>query len=196
MRPSCDSPRPRRTGRSMRASGRARCTCAASAWRQPAMAASTSPLSISVRGDRWVGAQRSSRCPSRSGKCRRRLPAHLQLARRHLNRIFLALGDDANEVADPHHRHKSGNIADRCLVDRDQAGADERSLHRRRRRAGARRGHAACRARAHRERKVSSPVAFAGRSDARHRLADDGVGADGFDGDVVCRAPGGRSRCR
>ncbi len=57
-------------------------------------------------------------------QCRHRLPGNLEL-RRGLDRIFFALGDDADEVADADDRDEAGDIAHRCLIDRDQAVADE-----------------------------------------------------------------------
>ena len=55
---------------------------------------------------------------------RRRLPAHLELRRR-LDRILLALGNDADEITDPDDRDQPRNIAHRRLIDRDQTVADE-----------------------------------------------------------------------
>ena len=87
------------------------------------MAASTSPLSISVRG--VDGLARSAVCESpRSGSAGAGFQLTLQLRRR-LDRVLLALGDDADEVADPDHRDQPRDMRDRGFVDRDQAGADE-----------------------------------------------------------------------
>ena len=131
---------------------------------------------------RRIGAQRGLDV-LQVGQRRRRLPAHLELRGR-LDRVFLALGDDADEIADPHHRHQPGNIAHRGLVDRDQAGADEI--------AGIDAGigrahHAAVQHAGHAH--VVNIDQFAGRLgrqvDARHRLPDDAVGADGLDRNVV-----------
>ena len=97
---------------------------------------------------RGIGAERLLNIIE-AGKRRHRLPGDVQL-RRCLDRVLLALGDDADEIADPHHRNNPGDIAYRGFIDRDQAGADERARRRRRHRAGERRGHAACRAPAHR----------------------------------------------
>ena len=58
------------------------------------------------------------------GQRRHRLPGDFQL-RRGLDRIFLALGDDTDEVADADDRDEPGDIAHRSLIDRDQAGADK-----------------------------------------------------------------------
>ncbi len=100
--------------------------------------------------------------------------------RRRLDRVFLALGDDADEVADPDHGDEPGNIADRGLLDRDQAGADKRP--------GIDAGigwsdHAAVQHAGHAH--VVHIDQFAGRFrrkvDARHRLPDDRVGIDRFD---------------
>ena len=42
-------------------------------------------------------------------ECRRRLPCHLELAGG-LDRIFLAFGDDTDEIADLHHSDEAGNV--------------------------------------------------------------------------------------
>ena len=123
---------------------------------------------------------------------RGRLPAHLQL-RGGLDRVFLALGDHADEIADPHHRHQSLDIADRGFVDRDQAGADER--------AGIDAGirwphHAAVQHQGHAH--VVDIDQFAGRLrrqvGARHRLPDDAVGARRLSPGRRRQARGGWSR--
>ncbi len=131
---------------------------------------------------RGIGAQRGLDI-FQVGKHGRRFPAHLQLHGR-LDRFFLAFGDDADEIADPDNGDQPGNIADRCLVDRDQAGADKgagvdagigRTHHPAMQHAG----------QAH----VVNIDEFAGRLrrqiDARHRLPDDAVGTDGLDRDIV-----------
>ena len=101
-----------------------------------------------------------------------------------LTAFFLAFGDDADEIADPDHGDQPGNIADRSLVDRDQAGADKG--------AGIDAGigrthHAAMQHAGHAH--VVDIDEFAGRLrrqiDARHRLPDDAVGIDGLDRDIV-----------
>ena len=117
------------------------------------------------------------------GQRRHRLPGHLEL-RRGLDRILLALGDDADEVADPDDRDKSGDVAHRGLVDRDQAVADEiadidAGIGRTDDAAMQHAGHA----------HVVNVDQFAGRLrrqiDARHGLADDGVGVGGLDRNVI-----------
>ena len=147
-----------------------------------AIAASTSPLSISVRGVDGLARSAVSMF-AEVGQRRHRLPAHLQLRRR-LDRVLLALGDDADEIADPDHGDQPRNIAHRSFVDRDQAGADKR--------AGIDAGigrphHAAVQHAGHAH--VVDIDEFAGRLrrqvDARHRLPDDAVGADGLDRHVV-----------
>ncbi len=65
-----------------------------------------------------------------------RLPLHAQLAKGLLG-VFLALGHDADEVADDDHRANAGNVRDRRFVDRLQRVADELAVVR----AGIRRAH-------------------------------------------------------
>src|ERR1700676_2254324 len=72
---------------------------------------------------RRIGAQRRLDV-SQIGKRRHRLPGQLELRRR-LDRVFLALGDDADKIADPDDGDESWNIADRGFIDRNQAGADK-----------------------------------------------------------------------
>ena len=116
-------------------------------------------------------------------KHRRRLPAHPELRGR-LDRVFLAFGDDADEIADPDDGDQPGNIADRRLVNRNQAGADKgadidagigRTHHPAMQHAG----------QAH----VVNVDEFAGglrrQIDARHRLPDDAVSTDGLDRNIV-----------
>ena len=131
---------------------------------------------------RGIGAQRRLDVPE-IRQCRRRLPCDLQLRCR-LDRVFLALGDHADEVADPDHGDQSGNIAHRSLVDRDQAGADKRpgvdaGIGRAHHAAVQHAGHA----------HIVHIDQFAGRLrrqvGARHRLPDDAVGADRLDLNLV-----------
>ena len=141
------------------------------------MAASTSPLSISTRG--VDGLARSAVSTSfRSGSVGVGFQRDLEL-RRGLDRVFLALGDHADEIADPHHRDQPGNIAHRGFIDRDQAGADEIAGID----AGIRRPHHAAMQHAGHAH-VMHIDEFAGglgrKIDARHRLPDDGVGIDGL----------------
>ena len=142
---------------------------------------------------RRIGAQRGLDV-LQIGQRRRRLPAHLELRRR-LDRVFLALGDDADEIADPDDGDQPGNIAHRGLVDRDQAGADERAGID----AGIGRAHDAAVQHAGHAHVVDIDQ-FAGRLgrkiDARHRLPDDGVGIDGLDRRHRRRVQGGWSRRR
>ena len=131
---------------------------------------------------RWIGAQRGLDVLE-VGQRRHRLPAHLELRRR-LDRIFLALGDDADEIADPDDGDQSGNVAHRGFIDRDQAGADEIADID----AGIGRTHDAAMQHAGHAHVVHIDQ-FAGRLcrqiDARHRLSDDGVGADSLHRDIV-----------
>ena len=145
-----------------RASGRARRKCAASALRQPRWRHRRRPCPSACAASRdWRAARsryRRDRAASGVG-----FQLHLELRRR-LDRILLALGDDADEIADLHHGDETGNIAHRGLH-RPRSGWCRRTgRHRRRHRAGAPRGHAACRARGRHAHRSSSPVAFAGRS--------------------------------
>ena len=116
-------------------------------------------------------------------QCRRRLPAHFELGRGP-DGIFLPLGDNTDEVADGHDRNHPGNIPHRGFVDRDQAGADKRAG------VDSRIGwpdHAAVQHAGHAH--VMDVDQFAGglgrEVDARHRLSDDGVGADILHRDVI-----------
>ncbi len=117
------------------------------------------------------------------GQRRHRLPGNLQL-RCGLDRIFLALGDDANEVADLHNGDKSGDVAHGGLVDRDQAVADEitdidAGIGRTNDAAMQHAGHA----------HVVNVDQFAGclrrQIDARHGLADNGVGIDRLHENII-----------
>src|SRR5439155_18835747 len=114
---------------------------------------------------------------------RRRLPAHLELRRR-LDRILLALGNDADEITDPDDRDQPRNIAHRRLIDRDQTVADEGAGID----AGVGRTHDAAvphAGHAH----VMNIDGFAGRLrreiNARYRMPDDGVGVNRFHQNVV-----------
>jgi len=119
------------------------------------------------------------------GQIRDRLPAHGQLLGRP-DRILLALGDDADEVADAHHGDEAGNVAHRAFVDRDEAGADERSGID----AGIGWAHHAAMQHA-----GDADVVHEGqlarrlgrKVDARNGLADDGVVADGLDRDALVK---------
>ena len=146
------------------------------------MAASTSPLSIRVRGVEGLARSAVSTSP-RSGSVGVGFQRDLELRRR-LDRVFLALGDDADEIADPDHGDQPGNIAHRSFVDRDQAGADERPGID----AGIGRAHDAAVQHAGHAHVVHIDQ-FAGRLrrqiDARHRLPDDAVGGDRLDLDLV-----------
>ena len=55
---------------------------------------------------------------------RRRFPCQPEL-RGGADRVLLAIGDDTDEIADPHHGDEAGNIRHRTFIHRDQAGADE-----------------------------------------------------------------------
>ena len=116
-------------------------------------------------------------------QCRRRLPGDLELRRR-LDRVFLPLGDDADEIADPDDGDQPGNIAHRSFVDRDQAGADKRPGID----AGIGRAHDAAVQHAGHAHIVHIDQ-FAGRLrrqvGARHRLPDDAVGVDRLDQNLV-----------
>ena len=117
------------------------------------------------------------------GQGRRRLPAQLELTGC-LDGIFLALGDNADEVADSDHGNQPRDIAHRSLIDRNQAGADEG--------AGIDAGigwtHDAAMQHA-RHAHVVNVDRFAGRFrgkiDARHRLPDDGVVAGRLHRNVI-----------
>ena len=130
---------------------------------------------------RRIGAQRGLDI-GEIGQDRRLLPAHLELRRR-LDRILLALGDHADEIADPDHGDQAGNMFHRGFIDRNQAGADERAGID----AGIGRAHHAAVQHAG-DAHVVHIDQFAGRLgrqvDARHRLADDAVGADVLHRDV------------
>ena len=131
---------------------------------------------------RRIGAQRGLDV-LQVGQRRHRLPAHLEL-RRGLDRILLALGDDADEVADPDDGDQSGNVAYRGLIHRDQAVADEvtdidAGIGRTNDAAMQHAGHA----------HIVDVNQFAGRLrrqiDARHGLSDDGVGVGRLHRNVV-----------
>ena len=117
------------------------------------------------------------------GQRRGRLPGDFELGGG-LDRVLLALGDDADEIADFDHGDQARNIAHRSFVDRDQAGADKG--------AGIDAGigrphHAAMQHAGHAY--VVNINQFAGRLrrkiDAGHRLPDNGVGIDRLDGNVI-----------
>ena len=55
---------------------------------------------------------------------RNRIPGNLQPIRG-FDCIFLARGDDANEIRDSDDGDETGNVADRAFVDRNEARADE-----------------------------------------------------------------------
>ncbi len=127
---------------------------------------------------RRIGAQRGLQV-LQVGQRRRRLPAHFQLRRR-LDRVLLALGNDADEIADADDGDEPRNIAHRSFIDRDQAGADEGAGVD----AGIKRAHhAAVQHAGHAD--IVDVDEFAGRLgrkvDARHRLADDAVSAHRLD---------------
>ncbi len=119
----------------------------------------------------------------RSGRRRRRLPGDPELRRR-LDRVLLALGDDADEIADPHHRTTPG-------ISRTEDSSTEIKLV-----ANKRTGIDARIGRAH-----DAAVQHAGHADVvhidqlagslgrqinpRHRLADNAVGFDGLELDVI-----------
>ncbi len=117
------------------------------------------------------------------GQRRHRLPGDFQL-RRGLDRIFLAFGDDTDEVADADNRDEPGDVAHRSLIDRDQAGADEIAGVD----AGIGRTDNAAVQHA-RYAQVVNVDQLAGclrrQIDARDGLPDDGVGAGGLDRNVV-----------
>src|SRR6185436_9672308 len=100
------------------------------------------------------------------------------------DRIFLALGDDADEVADPDYGDKSGDVAYRGLIHRDQAVADEIADIN----AGIGRTHDAAVQHAG-DAHVVDVHQFTGclrwQIDAWHRLPDDGVGIGGLDGNII-----------
>ena len=131
---------------------------------------------------RRIGAQRGLDI-LQIGQRRHRLPGHFELRRR-LDRVLLALGDDADEIADPHDRDQPRNIAHRGFVDRDQAGADKSAGID----AGIGRAHHAAMQHAGHAHVVDIDK-FAGclgrKVDARHRLPDDAVGLDGLDLNLV-----------
>ena len=131
---------------------------------------------------RRIGAQRR-RDVAEIGQGRYRLPVHLQPCRR-LDRVLLALGHDADEIADADNGDNSRNVTYRTLVDRDQAGADEIAGID----AGIGRPHDAAMQHAGNA-DVVDVDQFAGRFrrqvDARHRLPDDGIGIDLLHCDIV-----------
>jgi len=101
-----------------------------------------------------------------------------------LTRVLLALGDDADEIADPDDRDQPRNIAHRRFINRDQTVADEGAGID----AGVGRAHdAAVQHAGHAH--VMNVDGFAGRLrrqiNARHRLSDDGVGVNRFQRNVV-----------
>ncbi len=117
------------------------------------------------------------------GKRRRRLPGDFEL-RSSLDRVLLTLGDDTDKITDPDDGDQPRNIADRSLVDRDQAGADESTGID----AGVGRAYDAAvehAGYAH----VMNINEFAGslrrKVGARHRLPDNGVGIDGLYRNVI-----------
>ena len=131
---------------------------------------------------RWIGAQRRLDI-FHIGKRRHLLPGQLELRRR-LDRVFLALGDDADEIGDPHYRDEAGNVAHGGFIDINQTCADKIAAID----AGIGRAHhAAMKHAGHAD--VMDVDEFAGRLgrkvDARHRLADDAIGIGGFDFDVI-----------
>src|SRR5581483_6162582 len=102
------------------------------------------------------------------------------------NRILLALGDHADEIADADDGDEAGDITHGGFVDCDQAGADERSGID----AGIGRANYTAVQHAGQADIVHEGQfarGFGGKIDARHRLADDGVVADGLDGDVILK---------
>ena len=104
--------------------------------------------------------------------------------RRGLDRILLALGDDADEVADPDDGDKPGNVAHRGFVDRDQAVADEVADID----AGIRRTHDAAVQHAGQAHVVNVDQlarCLCRQIDARHGLADDAVGIGGLHRHVI-----------
>ncbi len=131
---------------------------------------------------RRIGAQRGLDI-LQIGQRRHRLPGQLELRRR-LDRVFLALGDDADEIADPDDGHEPGNIAHRGFIDRNQAGADKGAGVD----AGIGRAHDAAMEHAGHAHVVNEHklAGCLGRKvDARHRLPDDAVGIGGLDLNLV-----------
>jgi len=98
-----------------------------------AIAASTSPLSIRIRGVEGLARAPSGR-PSNRGSVG--VDFHVTLSAQPPDRVLLTLGDDTDEITDLDDGDQPRNIADRGLVDRDQAGADKGTGIRRQRRAG------------------------------------------------------------
>ena len=98
--------------------------------------------------------------------------------------MLLALGNDADKIADDDDIDQAGNVTHRVLVDADQAGADERAGID----TGIGRTHDAAVQHAG-DANVVHVSEFAGRLrrkiDARHRAADDLIIVDRFDGHVV-----------
>ena len=131
---------------------------------------------------RWIGAERRLEV-LQIGQCWCRLPGSLELRRR-LDCVFLALGNDTDEIADPDHGDQSRNMADRGLIDCDQTGADKRASID----AGIRRAHdAAVKHAGHAN--IVHIDRFAGRLcrqvDARYRLPYYGVRIYRLDLDVI-----------
>ncbi len=101
-----------------------------------------------------------------------------------LDRVFLAIGNDPDKIADFDHGDQARNIADRGFVDRDQAGADKG--------AGidpgiGRAHHAAVQHAGHAH--IVNINQFAGglrrKIDAGHRLPNNAVGIGGLDGNAL-----------
>jgi hypothetical protein len=100
------------------------------------------------------------------------------------NRVLLALGDDADEIADADNRNEPRHVAHGRFIDRDQAGADERAgidasigwAH-----------HAAVQHAGHADVVHEGELAgrFRRQIDARHGVADDAVVAGRLDLDVI-----------
>src|SRR6202012_571801 len=114
---------------------------------------------------------------------RRRFPGYLEKCCR-LDRVFLTLGDDADEVADPDDGGQPRDIADRRLVDGNETGADEitgidAGIGRAYDAAMKHAGHA----------HVVNVDQFAGglgrQISARHRVSENAIVFDGFALDVV-----------
>ena len=124
---------------------------------------------------RWIGAQRGLDV-LQIGQCRRRLPGDLE-PRGRLDRVFLALGDDADEIADPAPPRPVPEYRGPRPRRPRSGWCRQRRRHRRRHRAGAPRGREACRVRARRGhrrvRRSPSPAdrcaAPTGRRWCRHR---------------------------
>ena len=101
---------------------------------------------------RWIGAE-CGLDVVKIGQRRRRFPGDLELRRR-LDRVFLALGDNADEIADPDHGDQSREYRGPSSHRPRSGWCRQRRQRRRRHRVGAPRGRAACRAparRAHRQ---------------------------------------------